>query len=96
VTAVLSRGDFPDAPAGVRVFSSLKSLAAFEPERKLFLAGGAELYAQALPLCDGLYLTRVHAAPAGDAFFPDFEQLFDAGEVIQSCPRFTICYHRRK
>jgi dihydrofolate reductase len=96
VTAVLSRNGFPGAPADVAVFSSWEALAAFAPERKLFLAGGAELYAQALPWCDGLFLTHVHAEPLGDAFFPDYAPWFDAGEVIQSCPRFTIRYHSRK
>jgi dihydrofolate reductase len=32
--------------------------------------GGAEIYGQALPRCDRLYLTEVHASVAGDAFFP--------------------------
>lgn len=39
---------------------------------ELMLIGGAELYAQGLPLAQRLYLTRVHLEPAGDAFFPEF------------------------
>lgn len=31
--------------------------------------GGAEVYAALLPVADRLYLTRVHAAPDGDAHF---------------------------
>lgn len=35
--------------------------------------GGAEIYAQALPLADRLYLTQVHADVEGDTFFPEFD-----------------------
>ncbi|VUD62194.1 Dihydrofolate reductase type 3 [Thalassocella blandensis] len=37
---------------------------------KIMLVGGAQLYKQALPLCQRLYLTRVEASIDGDAFFP--------------------------
>ncbi len=35
--------------------------------------GGAEIYALALPRCDRLYLTEVHAVVEGDAYFPAFD-----------------------
>jgi len=34
------------------------------------LLGGAQLYAEALPLIQRIYLTRVHADIAGDAHLP--------------------------
>jgi dihydrofolate reductase len=37
-----------------------------------FVVGGAELYAQALPLVDTLYVTEIGQAVTGDAHFPDF------------------------
>jgi dihydrofolate reductase len=37
---------------------------------ELMVIGGAELYRQALPLADRIYLTRVHAEPEGNALFP--------------------------
>lgn len=39
------------------------------------LIGGANLYLQALPFCDRLYLTEVHAQVDGDAFFPDLDRV---------------------
>lgn len=39
---------------------------------ELMLIGGAQLYAQALPHADRLYLTRVYLSPEGDAWFPEF------------------------
>ncbi|MCQ4318675.1 dihydrofolate reductase [Stutzerimonas stutzeri] len=41
---------------------------------ELMLIGGAQLYAQALGQAQRLYLTRIDAAPEGDAFFPAFEE----------------------
>ncbi|WP_210397138.1 dihydrofolate reductase [Motiliproteus sediminis] len=35
--------------------------------------GGAELYAQALPRIERLYLTQVHDEVEGDAYFPAFD-----------------------
>jgi len=35
-----------------------------------FVIGGGEIYQQALPLAQRVYLTRVQAAPAADTFFP--------------------------
>ncbi|MEE2566961.1 dihydrofolate reductase [Hyphobacterium marinum] len=36
--------------------------------------GGAQIYAEALPLADRLYLTEVDAAPDGEAVFPDIDE----------------------
>jgi dihydrofolate reductase len=38
------------------------------------VAGGAEIYALALPHARRIYLTEVHAAPEGDAVFPSFDR----------------------
>lgn len=38
-----------------------------------FVAGGASVYGQMLPLCDRLHLTRVHATYEGDTRFPDWD-----------------------
>ncbi|GAB3838413.1 dihydrofolate reductase [Hymenobacter jeollabukensis] len=51
-------------------------LAALEAARasdaEVFVIGGAEIYREALPAVDTVYLTEVHHAPAGDAVLPDF------------------------
>lgn len=36
-----------------------------------FVIGGAQLYREALPLAQQVYLTEVDLAPAGDVFFPE-------------------------
>ncbi len=40
---------------------------------RVFVIGGAELYAAALPLAHTLLLTEIEASIAGDAFFPVFD-----------------------
>ena len=40
---------------------------------EVMIIGGAQIYALALPIADRLYLTTVHAEPAGDIFFPHFD-----------------------
>ncbi|TQV77633.1 dihydrofolate reductase [Exilibacterium tricleocarpae] len=43
------------------------------PAAEAMLIGGAQLYAEGLPLARRLYLTRVSARVEGDAFFPDID-----------------------
>lgn len=45
-------------------------------EKEIFVIGGAQIYEQALPLADKLYLTLVDAEEEGDAYFPTYEHLF--------------------
>jgi len=49
---------------------------------EVFVIGGGQIYTEALPLADRLYLTLVHAIMDGDAFFPEYADMF--GKVITS------------
>ncbi|MEM9463027.1 MAG: dihydrofolate reductase [Myxococcota bacterium] len=42
-------------------------------DSELFVIGGAEIYALALPYADRLLLTRVEAAVPGDVVFPEYD-----------------------
>ncbi len=95
ITIVLSRGGF--AHPGVRVVSALEQIEPRDPlwaDRQIFICGGAELYAQALPFCSDLYLTLVKRAAAGDVFFPAFEESFAFFEDILDTPDFKILRYR--
>lgn len=52
--------------------SLAKKVCREEGVERAMLIGGANLYEQALPECERLYLTEVHADVEGDAFFPKF------------------------
>jgi dihydrofolate reductase len=60
-------------PAGAEAATSLPAaLALLDDAATAFVIGGAEIYAQCLPLADRLILTEVEDSPAADAFFPDY------------------------
>jgi dihydrofolate reductase len=40
---------------------------------QIFIVGGADIYAQSLPLADMLYITEIQQDVAGDAHFPEFD-----------------------
>lgn len=74
-------------PEGVEMASDLPEgmrLAEAAAERmgadEVLVIGGAEIYAQALPLADRVYCTEVAAAPQGDAYFP----LLDSSQWVES------------
>lgn len=94
-TIVLTRGAW--TRPGVRTAPSFEQLplAADDP-RRVFIAGGAEIYRQALPLCGELLLTRVKRAVEGDVFFPPFENLFELAGTIRETPEFDILRYRRR
>jgi dihydrofolate reductase len=58
------------APSLEAALDQARALAAAKSIGEIMVIGGAELYRQALPLADRIYLTRVHAEPDGDALFP--------------------------
>ncbi len=48
--------------------------AAQEETNKIFIIGGAEIYQQAIPYANRIYLTLVEDSPAADTFFPDYSE----------------------
>lgn len=72
-TIILTRdGDF--TAAGCTVAHSLGEAISFAEHDEIFIAGGASVYAEAMALCDRLYLTAIDAAFDGDTFFPTFNE----------------------
>lgn len=51
------------------------SIAERQGHDRCFIIGGAQLYAEAIPEADRLYITRIHAiAPDADRFFPPIDK----------------------
>lgn len=62
-------------PHGVTVVPTLKeALALGATESEVFVIGGGEIFALALPRADRLHLTVVHAQVEGDTWFPEFDK----------------------
>jgi len=55
-------------------------------EKEVFIIGGAEIYREALPLADHLYLTVVHTSAEADAYFPQFEESAWSHVCVQDFP----------
>ncbi|HSG90975.1 MAG TPA: dihydrofolate reductase [Pseudomonadales bacterium] len=51
-----------------------REVAARDGVDEIMVAGGAELYAEALAVADRLYMTLVHATPEGDTLFPAYDE----------------------
>jgi len=54
----------------IMAFSLETALSYCLPREETFIIGGASIYSQFLPLCDRLYLTKIHQDFEGDVFFP--------------------------
>ncbi|MEA2572110.1 MAG: dihydrofolate reductase [Acidobacteriota bacterium] len=64
------------AAGGVQHASSVEeAIAMAASDEEIFICGGAAIYEQAMPRTDIMYITRVHAEPEGDTFFPEFDDV---------------------
>ena len=77
MNVVISRNPEWEAPAGTVAARSLEDAlvkaeaqAEIEDGEEVMIIGGGQIYAEALPIVDRIYVTQVHAEVEGDAFFP--------------------------
>lgn len=73
---VITRNNEWSAPGAERA-SSLDEAIAMAGDAEIFVIGGGQIYAQALPYADELDLTLIHAeAQEVDTYFPEYEDDF--------------------
>jgi dihydrofolate reductase len=59
---------------GVDVVHSLEeAIALVKDLEEIMVIGGADVYKQALPIADRIYITRVNVEPEADRYFPDLD-----------------------
>jgi dihydrofolate reductase len=81
---------------GCEVAGSLEAaLAAAGDAPEVFVIGGAELYAAALPRADRLHLTLIDAEYEGDALFPAFDPADWRETAREPGPGFTFVTYER-
>jgi dihydrofolate reductase len=81
---------------GCEVAGSLEAaLAAAGDAPEVFVIGGAELYAAALPRADRLHLTLIDAEYEGNAFFPAFDPADWRETAREPGPEFTFVTYER-
>lgn len=60
---------------GCRVVHSFdEAVALFPTDEEIFIIGGAQIYEQAMPFADRLYITEVHHTYEGDTLFPPIDR----------------------
>lgn len=98
-TVIVTRQCDYRVPGAVVAHSIDEALAACRGDPEIFVIGGADIFREALPVADRVYLTIVDAEPAGDTFMPEFDmsdwqetssQSFDADEKHAHCYRAIV------
>lgn len=80
---------------GVEVCNSPEEAAKLaKTASKAMVIGGGSIYRQMLPMCDTAYVTKVHAKPESDTFFPDLDAAPDwrVEQVLQTGEENGIAY----
>ena len=82
---------------GITVIREVSELSRICPvDSTVFVIGGAQVYRELLPQCEGLYLTWIEQAYEGDTCLPDFEHLFGLKKVIEKTDSLEFRYYERK
>jgi dihydrofolate reductase len=79
---------------GVEVVNSLQAAMQLNGDADAFVIGGADIYAQAMPLCSQLLVTEIHHNFDCDAFFPaiDKEHWQEVERMTQYCEKNKFDY----
>ena len=100
VNVVISRGD--TAMEGTVLCHSPEEAVAYTRQYpRTMVIGGGSIYRQMLPYCDKAYITKVHAAPDSDTYFPNLDedpawvltQTLHSGE--ENGIAYDICLYQR-
>ena len=88
---VLTRDPAWSAP-GVEVIHRPEDLTALPGlgEERVFIIGGAEIYAAFLPAVTDLLVSHLFAEHPGDTYFPDFANDFPVSYPIETHPEFEV------
>ena len=97
---VVSRDPAWRAEGATPAASLAAALALAEASERVFVLGGAEIYALALPLADELELTEIDAEFPADTFFPawnraDFRQTSREAHATPEGLRYAFVSYRR-
>ena len=101
VNVVLSRQG-KQIPGFTLCASPEEAVALAGSAERAFVIGGGTVYRRMLPYCERAYVTKVHATPESDTFFPDLDAdgAWELAEVLQSGEEngigYEMCLYTRK
>ena len=98
---VVTRNPDWSAQGADRAGSVEDALELLESEPRVFVIGGGEIYAAALPLADELLLTEIDAEIEGDTTFPrwdrdEFEEVERRERITEGGTRFAFVRYVRR
>ena len=91
---VISRNDQYDAE-GIEVVPSLEAaIALVRAEPEMMIIGGQQIFTEALPLAEKLYITLIDATFEGDTFFPAYPDFIETSrqEPVQTPDGYSFVY----
>jgi len=99
-TIVISRDPVRLFPGCAMAASLPAALALCTGQKKVFIAGGAQIYSLSLPLADTILLSVLNQEFEGDTFFPVIPEkdFFESSRtaIAASLPYTRLTYQRRK
>ena len=98
-TIVLTRQSGYPAAGCLTADSLDRALGLALPAAEVFVCGGGEVYRQALPRADRIYLTEIDCTVCGDSFFPEIpaaEFELVASEIIAAAPSAMLRIFARR
>jgi dihydrofolate reductase len=104
-TVIVTRQTGYVVPRAMVAPSLPAAIQACRDDSEVFVIGGGELYREALPLAQRIYLTTVDAEPVGDTRMPDFDindwreissEHFAADEKHAHAYRFSVLERTQK
>ena len=101
VNVVISRGE--QTVEGTVLCHSPEEAAEYTKQfPRVVVIGGGSIYRQMLPWCHKAYVTKVHAKPESDTFFPNLDEMKDwkLEKILQSGEeegiRYEMCLYVRQ
>ncbi|CAH1210957.1 Dihydrofolate reductase [Candidatus Nitrotoga sp. BS] len=88
-TVVVTRNDALKIEGSIMAYSLEDAINACAEDDEIFIVGGAELYALAMPLVDTIYLTEISQDVTGDAYFPEFDKTLWQELAREQCSQET-------
>ena len=100
VNVAMTRSDI-QIPGFTVVHSPEEAVAMASTAQRAMVIGGGSIYRQMLPYCDTAYITKVHATPVSDTFFPNLDEdpAWSLAQVLLSGQEngigYEVCLYRR-
>ena len=63
-----------EIPGFIRCGSTEEAVALAKTADRAFVIGGGSVYRQLMPWCDTAYITKIHACPESDTWFPNLDE----------------------